>query len=179
MHLRLQEEITEGLALTVRLVEPQVALIRVEQMEEPDQTKAGAVAVARRAIQVMAARLVDPAQQLVKQVLAAVAAVECQALHITQDASVVTVVALVVAVLAYLVKALAVPPLIKDLLALPNPEGRGVLAVLMEAMEAKTVNQVWAALTVVVVVVVVALVAATEPFVLSGPDARAHFPQPV
>jgi hypothetical protein len=96
-----------------------------------------------------------------------------------KEASVVVEADPAVAVLAYLVKVLAGLLSTKTLLSILNPQGGGVLAEQMVVLVALILNQVWAVLMAVVVVGVVALVAALEPFVLSGPDARAHFPQPV
>ena len=150
-----------------------MALIRVEQMEEPGQTKGRAVAVARRVIPVMAVRLVDAAPQVERQVPAA-AAVEQKAFPTVKDASVVKVVALVVAVLAYLVKVLAVPPLLKTLLSTLNPQDAEVLAEQMVVLVVLIVNQVQAVITVAEAVAVIALEEALEPFVLSGPDVLGH-----
>ena len=161
------------------LVEPQAVLILAEQMEEPDQTKAMAAVAARRVILVMVARLVEAALQVERQVPAVAVAAGHKVFFTVKEASVVVEAAPVAVVLAYLVKVLAEPLLIKMLLSILNPQDAEVLAEQMVVLVALILNQVWAVLMAAEVVGVVALEEALEPFVLFGPDARAHFPQPV
>jgi hypothetical protein len=184
--LRLPAVETVELETTVYLAEPHPVLIQVELRVVEDHAKALAAVVARLVTRVMAARLELLVQQTVKRVRAAVLVAVLRVLA-TVFVALVKAVVLAAAALVYLVKALVEPqlPKIRTDHALSRAVEAALAAVMVvTAVKTETQNRakVVVAHTVAVAVAVALLgllAVALEPFVLFGPDARAHFPQPV
>jgi hypothetical protein len=184
--LRLPAVETVELETTVYLAEPLAGLIQVELRVVEDHAKALAAVVARLVTRVMAARLELLVQQTVKRVRAAVLVAVLRVLA-TVFVALVKAVVLAAAALVYLVKALVEPQLPKIRTDhAPSRAVEAALAAVMVVTAVKTETQnrvkVVGAHTVAeveVVAVLGLLEEALEPFVLFGPDARAHFPQPV